>query len=119
MEGVNYAVSAQRINELIDGLTSGKAVGEFGMDLSPAWEKGTDPTVDPPAALEILGVASGSAAATAGIETGDYVVGVDNVDVTDLVAYCALVGDRQQHTISTYDADVETSRDDSLSPAVW
>jgi putative serine protease PepD len=119
MEGVNYAVSAQRINELIDGLTSGKAVGEFGMDLSPAWEKGTDPTVDPPAALEILGVASGSAAAGASIKSGDYVVGVDNVDVTDLVGYCKIVGDGEQHTITTYNTDTERSTDHTLSPRVW
>ena len=119
MEGVNYAVSAQRINELLSGLLSGKAVAEFGMDLAPIWEKGKDPTVDPPAALEVIGVATGSPAGTAGIRMGQYVVGVDGTDVTDLVGYCALVGDGQRHTISTYDADVETSHDHSLSPGVW
>jgi len=119
MEGVNYAISAQRINELLSGLLSGKAVAEFGMDLSPAWAKGKDETVDPPAALEVLEVATGSPAGTAGIKMGQYVVGVDGKDVTDLVGYCALVGDGQRHTISMYDADVETSHDHSLSPSVW
>ena len=119
LEGVNYAVSAQRINELLSGLLSGKAVAEFGMHLAPVWAKGDDETVDPPGALEVTEVATGSPAGTAGIKMGQLVFKVDGVKVTDLIGYCKLVSDGKRHMISTYDRDADTDNSHALSPRVW
>lgn len=115
-EGENYAVSAARIKQVLDRLKGGESVAEFGFDLTPAYTKDQP---DTPAGLEIVGVAAGGPAAEAGIPVGRFLVAVDDKEVTDLITYCAIVGDGERHVVTTYNADADTTSDDPLSPGTW
>ena len=114
LEGVNYAISAVRVRELLDRLRAGAVPGEFGMDIVPVWEKGKED--QGPQALEVMAVAQGGPAAQGGVKTGWYIEQIDGRPATDFVAFCEIVADGDSHRFTLFDGRSSERRNITLTP---
>lgn len=93
LQGVNYAIAIDHAREVLSQLRTGRSPGWFGARFAyPTVEELAERELPP--GLAIAGVAEGSAAAEAGLEAGDLLVGVDGRQVREtLASYCAAIAE--------------------------
>ena len=95
-EGENYAVSVERIDELLPKMKRGyspKWIGTaFGLAVNTQTQE--------PAGLIIEGITPGSPAVTAGLKVDDIIIEVDGKKVTNLHTYCEAMPEKEGEQVS-------------------
>lgn len=76
LQGANYAISARRGREVLDGLRGGDSIASIGASFGYP-PPGAIDARDLPPGLRVRGTLPGSGAARAGLKSGDLIVAVD------------------------------------------
>lgn len=95
LEGQSYAITAERLTDLVPALRRGESRGDFGLLLEPyvgALTEGDDP--EQPNGLVVRTVGAGGPAEEAGIDEGVLMLRVDGERVRTLGEWCAATRDR-------------------------
>lgn len=95
LEGQSYAITAERLTDLVPALRRGESTGDFGLLLEPyvgALTEGDDP--EQPNGLVVRTVGAGGPAEEAGIDEGVLVLRVNGERVRTLGEWCEATGDR-------------------------
>lgn len=95
LEGQSYAITADRIAEILPALRTGDSSGDFGLLLDPyvgALTSGDDP--EQPNGLVVRTVDTDGPTAGTGLQEGVLVVRVDGQRVRTLGEWCAATADR-------------------------
>jgi S1-C subfamily serine protease len=94
-EGENYAVSVERIDELLPKMKKGYSAKWIGTSLSQAVNTRTGEAVG----LIVEGITPGSPAETADLRVDDVIVEINGKAVTDLHTYCAAMPEKEGETV--------------------
>jgi len=100
IQGQNYAIGVDRVRQTVDYLRTGKSLGWVGINFG--YPTTQELQAEGGSGLKYLGAVKGSPAADAGIETGEYIAGVNGTQVQNTIAsWCNAAGALQSGQTAT------------------
>ncbi len=96
VEGANYAVSVERVDELLPKLREGESPKWIGTSIVPV----SDRTTGQPIGLRIEGITPDSPAEDAEMQVGDIIVAIDGEEVYDMHTYCDAMPSREGEEVT-------------------